>query len=120
MGVVVSKKDGQEKTKKVQKTAAVVNAFKPTPSPVNSRKAKDFDNNDTNYQPKYDSSLGNFSLTGRNYDKGSLSYGLPELEDLDSGSRSAGTTGYWNGAEDTTKSIPYFGAWGNRVCSVYP
>lgn len=117
MGVIVSKKEGQEKTKKVKQTTAVVSAFKATPNPQVSKKDKDFDKNDNSFHSKYDTSLGKFSLSGRNDDKESLSYGLPELEDLEAGSRSAGTTGYWNATEDTTtNAIPYFGAWKNRVC----
>lgn len=122
MGVVVSKKTGQEKTKKVQQTAAVVKAFKTNPSPKPSPKL--FGSQNTRITPfqgdsKYlnqSVNLGNYSLSGRNPDKDSFSYGLPELEDTNAGSRLAGTTGFWSSTGDnSTSSIPYFGAWKKRV-----
>jgi hypothetical protein len=125
MGVVVSKKTGQEKTKKVQQTAAVVKAFKANPSPKQSPKL--FGSYKSRVLPLQGSSEysnqevnpGNFSLAGRNPDKESLSYGLPELEDTNAGSRLAGTTGFWSSTEDSSSSIPYFGSWKKRVGRKY-
>ncbi|XP_031559848.1 PHD finger protein 24-like [Actinia tenebrosa] len=133
MGVVVSKKTGQEKTKKVQQTAAVVKAFKTNPSPKPCPKL--FGAQNSRIAPlqgdsKYSNqavNLGNYSLSGRNPDKESFSYGLPELEDTNAGSRLAGTTGFWSSTEDSTSTVPYFGAWSKRVendelcfeCGVY-
>lgn len=117
----MSKKTGQEKTKKVQQTAAVVKAFKTNPSPKPSPKLFGAKTSrivpfqgDTKYSNQ-SVNLGNYSLSGRNPDKESFSYGLPELEDTNAGSHLAGTTGFWSSTEDSTSSIPYFGAWKKRV-----
>ncbi|XP_048586217.1 PHD finger protein 24 [Nematostella vectensis] len=127
MGVVVSKKDGQDKTKKVQQTAAVVKAFKSTP---NTTRKNDSKPSGGSYDWSYlNSGSSRFTYEGRNADKSSLSYGLPELKgtetDTSASSRIAGNTGYWDGSD--TNEIPYFGAWKNRVedeelcciCGVY-
>lgn len=127
MGVIVSK-ENRDRTKKVQQTAAVVSALKmaskdaksdgsPTsndktlslqsqthPDSHEQRNDKFVDRND-DFDREHMGSL--------NHDKSSLTYGLPEL--TDSYAHSSGTTGYWNKSDKAVVTIPYFGAWKNRV-----
>ncbi|KAL9951267.1 hypothetical protein ACROYT_G043904 [Oculina patagonica] len=136
MGIIVSK-DNQKRTKKVQQTAAVVSALKlaskeskgkdsPTASqtlatPTASHETKD------NKLSLQDHDLEREQMPNLNYDKSSISYGLPELDPSDSLGYKSGTTGYWDKTDKAIVSIPYFGAWKHRVeneelctiCGVY-
>lgn len=127
MGIIVSK-ENQKRTKKVQQTAAVVSALK-----LASKESKGndsaFHSPTTQTGPASDEmkhdKLSNedhdlereHNLPNLNYDKSSISYGLPELDSADSLAYSSGTTGYWDKTDKTVASIPYFGAWRNRVCT---
>lgn len=127
MGIIVSK-DNQKRTKKVQQTAAVVSALKlaskeskgkdsPTASqtlatPTASHETKD------NKLSLQDHDLEREQMPNLNYDKSSISYGLPELDPSDSLGYKSGTTGYWDKTDKAIVSIPYFGAWKHRVCTV--
>lgn len=130
MGVIVSK-DNQKRTKKVQQTAAVVSALKlaskdtkgknspttsqslTTPTPLASHETK----NDKLSIEDHDLKREHTSTPNLNYDKSSISYGLPELDAADSFGYSSGTTGYWDKTDKAIVSIPYFGAWRQRVCT---
>lgn len=123
MGVIVSKKN-QDRTKKVQQTAAVVSALKtasqnkdcPSSKRVSglseSSKVAPLQEKKFSYA-SYCEERDSSSTGGLNLDRGSLAYGLPELNE-DSNTSRSGTTGYWN-ADSATVTIPYFGAWNNRV-----
>lgn len=121
-------KDNQKRTKKVQQTAAVVSALK-----LASKESKDKDSptasqsltNPTPLPASHQTENDKFSyhdlerehISHLNYDKSSISYGLPELEATDSLGYNSGTTGYWNKTDKAIVSIPYFGAWSQRVCT---
>ena len=125
MGVVVSKKN-QDRTKKVQQTAAVVSALKSSTSKARTVSKEDGNtarlgaNRVAPVEEKifdyasYRKEINENSMEGLNADRSSVTYGLPELgQDFVDVSRS-GTTGYWS-PESTTVTVPYFGAWKNRV-----
>lgn len=131
MGIIVSR-ENQNRTKKVQQTAAVVTALK-----LASKESKDKDS--PSHSPSASQSfttptalasrerrneelsIEDHDLERRehmvnlNYDKSSISYGLPELNAADSLASNSGTTGYWDKIDKTFVSIPYFGAWRQRV-----
>lgn len=135
MGVIVSK-ENQNRTKKVQQTAAVVSALKAA-----SKDAKS--TSDVSNHSKEDSASlfhgqtesasreerndrlaerdGIFEkefLGSLNNDRTSLTYGLPKLDatDVRAYAHSSGTTGYWDKNDKAeVANIPYFGAWKNRV-----
>lgn len=134
MGIIVSR-ENQNRTKKVQQTAAVVTALK-----LASKESKDKDS--PSHSPSASQSfttptalasrerrneelsIEDHDLERRehmvnlNYDKSSISYGLPELNAADSLASNSGTTGYWDKTDKTFVSIPYFGAWRQRVCTL--
>lgn len=135
MGVIVSKKT-KERTKKVQQTTAVVTALKSTsstksnkvePEPSQNLGAKSYgtSSNGTNAgysdRVRYGERRLSDEREGLNNCKDSLTYGLPELKDSDAAYSisASGTTGYWdqtNGGENgQSRTIPYFGAWYDRV-----
>lgn len=138
MGVIVSK-ENRNRTKKVQQTAAVVSALKTASkdnkgkvSPTVSNHSKDSlsverqtQNNSNELQnarfSTRDDDLDREHMASMNHDKTSLSYGLPNLGNADS--YVSGTTGYWDKNDKSAVTVPYFGAWKNRVeyeelCSV--
>ena len=121
MGVIVSK-ENRNRTKKVQQTAAVVSALKMaskdskehgpslenrTHPASNGQKNDRFAERDDDFDKEHMASL--------NHDKSSLTYGLPELDMTESYAHSSGTTGYWDKTDKADVSVPYFGAWKNRV-----
>ena len=130
MGVIVSK-ENQNRTKKVQQTAAVVSALKTASkdnkgrvSPTVSNHSKDSlfverqtQNNSNELQnarfSTRDDDLDREHMASMNHDKTSLSYGLPNLGHADS--YVSGTTGYWDKNDKSAVTVPYFGAWKNRV-----
>lgn len=143
MGVIVSK-ENRDRTKKVQQTAAVVSALKMASKDAKSNGSPSFSNhsNDKTLSLQSQTHLDSHEqrndkfvnrnddfdrehLGSLNHDKSSLTYGLPEL--TDSYAHSSGTTGYWNKSDKAVVTIPYFGAWKNRVvndelctiCGVY-
>lgn len=143
MGVIVSK-ENRDRTKKVQQTAAVVSALKMASKDAKSNGSPSFSNHSNDKtlslqsqthldfheqrNDKFVNRNDDFDrehLGSLNHDKSSLTYGLPEL--TDSYAHSSGTTGYWNKSDKAVVTIPYFGAWKNRVvndelctiCGVY-
>ena len=130
MGVIVSK-ENRNRTKKVQQTAAVVSALKMASkdnkgkvSPTVSNHSKDSlsvetqtQNNSNELQnarfSTRDDDLDREHMASMNHDKTSLSYGLPNLGNADS--YVSGTTGYWDKNDKSAVTVPYFGAWKNRV-----
>ena len=60
-----------------------------------------------------DDDLDREHMASMNHDKTSLSYGLPNLGNADS--YVSGTTGYWDKNDKSAVTVPYFGAWKNRV-----
>ena len=135
MGIIVSR-ENQNRTKKVQQTAAVVTALKlasskeskgkgsPSHSPAASRSSTTPAGLASSEGRNEEFSIEDHDLERRehilnlNYDKSSVSYGLPELNAADSLSSNSGTTGYWDKTDKTFVSIPYFGAWRRRVCKL--
>ena len=130
MGIIVSR-ENQNRTKKVQQTAAVVTALKlaskeskdsPSRSPAASQSFTTPTALDSSERRNEELSIKNHDLERRehmlnlNYDKSSISYGLPELNAADSLASNSGTTGYWDKTDKAFVSIPYFGAWRRRVC----
>lgn len=137
MGIIVSR-ENQNRTKKVKQTAAVVTALKlaskeskgkgsPSHSPAASRSSTTLTSLASNERRNEELPVGDDDLERRkhilnlNYDKSSISYGLPELNAADSLglSSNSGTTGYWDKTDKAFVSIPYFGAWRRRVCKCY-
>ena len=134
MGVIVSK-ENRDRTKKVQQTAAVVSALKMASKDAKGNGSPSLSNRSKDETSSLQSQTHPDSLEQRNdkfvdrnddfdrehmgslnHDKSSLTYGLPEL--TDSYAHSSGTTGYWNKSNKAVVTIPYFGAWKNRV-SIY-
>lgn len=135
MGIIVSR-ENQNRTKKVQQTAAVVTALKlaskeskgkdssshspaasqsfttPTPPASNEMRNKELSIEDHGLERQE-------HILNLNYDKSSIVYGLPELNAVDSLASNSGTTGYWDKTERPFVSIPYFGAWRQRVCKFH-
>ena len=123
MGVIVSK-ENRNRTKKVQQTAAVVSALKMASKDSKEDHSPSLENQT---QPASHGQRNGSMFTGRgddfdkehmaslNHDKSSLTYGLPELDMTESYAHSSGTTGYWDKTDKAVVSVPYFGAWKNRV-----
>lgn len=135
MGIIVSR-ENQNRTKKVQQTAAVVTALKlaskeskgkdsPSHSPAASQSFTTPTAPASNERRNKELSIEDHDLERRehilnlNYDKSSIVYGLPELNAADSLASNSGTTGYWDKTEKAFVSIPYFGAWRQRVCKFH-
>lgn len=129
-------KENQNRTKKVQQTAAVVTALKAaskdakSTADVSNHSKKDSasllqgqtesasheERNDR--LAERDGIFEKESLGSLNNDRSSLTYGLPKLEatDVRAYTHSSGTTGYWDKNDKAeVANIPYFGAWKNRV-----
>lgn len=134
MGVIVSK-ENQSRTKKVQQTAAVVTALKlaskDSKGSANGSSRSKEDSHSLQSQTglssheektkrlaEIDGEFGKESMVGLDDDKSSLTYGLPKLDATDSSAHRSGTVGYWNKNDGTAiVTIPYFGAWKNRVAN---
>lgn len=136
MGVIVSK-ENQNRTKKVQQTAAVVTALKAaskdakSTSGVSNHSKEDSasllqgqtesaSNEERNDRlAERDGIFEKEFLGSLNNDRTSLTYGLPKLDatdDVRAYAHNSGTTGYWDKNDKTeVANIPYFGAWKNRV-----
>lgn len=132
MGIIVSR-ENHNRTKKVQQTAAVVTALKlaskeskgedsPSHSLAASRSITTPTGLASSERRNEEFSVEDHDLERRehvlklNYDKSSISYGLPELNAADSLASNSGTTGYWDKTDKAFVSIPYFRAWHRRVC----
>lgn len=135
MGIIVSR-ENQNRTKKVQQTAAVVTALKlaseeskgegsPSHSPAASRSITTPTGVASSEKRNEELPIEDYDLESRehilnlNYDKSSISYGLPELNAADFLASNSGTTGYWDKTDKAFVSIPYFGAWRRRVCKLH-
>lgn len=129
MGIIVSR-ENQNRTKKVQQTAAVVTALKlaskeskgegsPSHSPAASRSITTPTGVASSEKRNEELPIEDYDLESLNYDKSSISYGLPELNAADFLASNSGTTGYWDKTDKAFVSIPYFGAWRRRVCKLH-
>lgn len=121
MGVIVSK-ENRNRTKKVQQTAAVVSALKMASkdskdnSPSLENRTHPASNGQrNNWFAERGDDFDKEHMASLNPDKSSLTYGLPELDMTESYAHSSGTTGYWDKTDKAVVSVPYFGAWKNRV-----
>ena len=132
MGIIVSR-ENQNRTKKVRQTAAVVTALQlakeskgngsPSHSPAASRSITTPTGLASRERTNEEFPIDDYDLERQehilnlNYDKSSISYGLPELNAADSLASNSGTTGYWDKTDKAFVSFPYFGAWRRRVCT---